>query len=66
MYDQITNNYHKIKEMYQSVADHNMNLHQHPFHPIMAFVSFEDPELARRIASAYRYHLGGIDFSIKG
>ena len=66
MYDQIGQNYLKIKEIYQSAAKHNMTLHQHPFQPTMAFVSFDSVELAHRVATAYKYRLPGMELALKG
>jgi len=66
MYNQIGEDYQKIKDVYHSAAQHNMTRHQHPFKPTMAFVCLESPSLAYRVVAAYKYKLEGIDLKIKG
>jgi len=45
-----------------------MSLHQVPFHPKMAFVSFDDPELANKVSCSYKYKIDNLnlDFDFEG
>jgi len=66
LYDLIEERYLKIKKIYQSAAESNMALHQVPFHPKMAFVSFDDPELANRVSGIYKYRLDNLNLDLDG
>jgi hypothetical protein len=43
-----------------------MTIHQVPFHPIMAFVSFDDPELANRVSGIYKYRIDNLNLYFEG
>ena len=43
-----------------------MSLHQVPFHPKMAFVSFDDPELANKVCSSYKYKIDNLNLHFEG
>jgi hypothetical protein len=43
-----------------------MSLHQVPFHPKMAFVSFDDPELASKVIGSYKYKINNLSLDFEG